>query len=368
MPTGRTVGVEEELLLLHPGTGAPLALAGTVLAGTDRLPSGQRDVVEAELQQQQIEIETSPTASLADLADQVQHGRRTAAGLAERAGARIAALATSPLPVTPTTTLSARYLRMVEHFGLTTTEQLTCGCHVHVGVDSDQEGVAVLDRIRVWLPVLLAVSANSPYWQGHDTGYASFRSQAWTRFPSAGPAEVFGSARAYAERVERLIGTGVVLDRAMIYFDARLSHRYPTVEIRIADVCLRAADTVLVAALARALVDTAVQGWRAGDAAPEVPADLVRLATWRAGRSGLAGELLDPYTTVPRPAADVLADLRRHLAGALTSADAALVDAGLDRVLRRGTGADTQRQAYGRRHRLTDVALAGLELTGGDDS
>ena len=95
----------------------------------------------------------------------------------------------------------------------------------------------------MWLPVLLALSANSPFWQGRDTGYASFRSQAWTRFPTAGPTEIFGSAAAYEARAAGLVDTGVLLDRGMIYFDARLSHKYPTVEIRVADVCLHAEDS-----------------------------------------------------------------------------------------------------------------------------
>ena len=163
----------------------------------------------------------------------------------------------------PELTVKSRYQAMTEHFGLTTSEQLTCGCHVHVGVESPEEGVAVLDRIRPWLPVLLAISANSPYWQGQDTGYASFRSQAWNRFPSAGPTGVFGSVEGYRSYADALVATGVLLDHAMIYFDARLSDRYPTVELRVA-------DTVLIATLARALVETAVTSWRHHAPAPTV--------------------------------------------------------------------------------------------------
>src|ERR671914_1133616 len=129
-----------------------------------------------ELQQQQIEVKTRPAATLAELSDELRDGRRRADDLAVRTGARIAALATSPLPVTPETSPDSRPRAMARHFGLTTAEQLTCGCHVHVEVASDDEGVGVLDRARVWLPVLLALSANSPFWQGVDSGYASFRS------------------------------------------------------------------------------------------------------------------------------------------------------------------------------------------------
>jgi carboxylate-amine ligase len=320
--------------------------------------------LEAELQQEQVEIESAPCRDLTDLARQLRERRQHADQLARRSGARVAALGTSPLPVHPQTTPHPRYQAMGEHFGLTTAEQLTCGCHVHVGIDSAAEGVAVLDRIRPWLPVLLAVSANSPFWQGVDSGYASFRSQAWSRFPSAGPTELFGSAEAYHRRVGTMIDSGALLDAKMVYFDARLSESFPTVELRVADVCLRLADTVVVAALARALVDTAARDWRAGTPPPEVPLALLRLLTWRAGRSGLGGELVDPRTLRPRPAADVLDTLLDHLGDALdATGDHSLVTAGIARMLGSGTGAAIQRAWYADRHELADVALRAADVT-----
>ena len=156
--------------------------------------------------------------------------------MAGEAGVRAVALGTSPLPVTPETTPNPRYERMGRLYGLLQQEQLTCGCHVHVSVASDEEGVAVLDRIRVWLPVLVAMSTNSPFWQGRDTGYAGYRTQVWARWPSAGPVEVHGSPAAYRALVESLLATGAVLDQGMVYFDARLSASYPTIEVRVPDV------------------------------------------------------------------------------------------------------------------------------------
>ena len=188
---------------------------------------------------------------------------------------------------------------MAELFGLTAHEQLTCGCHVHVGISSAEEGVAVLDRAGPWLATLLALSANSPFWQGRDSEYASFRYQVWGRWPSSGPAEPFGTARAYRETIEQMVASGTLIDPGMVYFDARLSERYPTIEIRIADVCLRAEDAVLIAALARALVETEARSWREGKPAPQVRTELLRLAAWRASRSGLDDTLLHPVTGKP---------------------------------------------------------------------
>lgn len=352
----RTVGVEEELLLVDPETGAPVAVAGSVLAGADGL--------EAELQQQQIEIGTEPCESLTQLAEQLRHWRAAAAASAERSGALIVATGTSPVPVVPELTVEPRYRAMVETFGLTTAEQLTCGCHVHVGVDSAEEGVAVLDRIRVWLPVILALTTNSPYWQGVDSGYASFRSQAWTRLPTAGPTDPFGSAERYHAEVERLLRTGVALDLGMIYFDARLSHHLPTVEVRIADVCLFRDDALLVAALVRAMVDTAAHDWRAGTAAPPADTSVLRLATWRAGRSGLEGDLLDPIDGRPLPARQVLADLVEHVGEALAdNGDETVVADLLEALLDRGTGALHQRRWLQQNHHLGAMVLRMAELT-----
>ena len=120
---------------------------------------------------------------------------------------------TAPVPADPHRVPDPRYDQMAGRFGIVTHQQLTCGAHVHVSVESLDEAVGVLDRIRVWLPCLLALSANSPYWQGMDTGYESYRSQAIGRWPVTGPSEPFGSAAAYRALVDRLIATGVLLDR-----------------------------------------------------------------------------------------------------------------------------------------------------------
>lgn len=334
----RTIGVEEELLLVDPETGAPVAVAGSVLAVGD-------DGLEAELQQQQIEIGTRPCETLSEIADELRHWRSAAASAAEQVGARIVASGTSPLPVTPEVTIKHRYQRMVTAFALTTAEQLTCGCHVHVGIESREEGVAIMDRIRVWLPVLQALSANSPYWQGVDSGYASFRSQVWRRLPTAGPTDRFGSEAGYDAEINRLLASEVLLDKGMIYFDARLSHHLPTVEIRIADVCLHRDDTLLIAALVRALVETAARAWRTGEPAPAVDTSVLRLATWRASRSGLTGDLLDPWHGTPLPAAQVIAELIDHVGDVLADqGDHTAVADLLAQLMNRGTGADLQRR------------------------
>ncbi|MFE9723936.1 glutamate--cysteine ligase [Streptomyces sp. NPDC005794] len=340
----RTVGVEEELLLVDTESGAPQALSTAVLALAERRSEGD-SVFESELHDQQLEFATEPRGVMADLAEEIVRRRAEAARSAAQAGAAVAALATSPVPVSPSIGEGERYRWLARRFGLTAQEQLTCGCHVHVSVESDEEGVAVLDRVRPWLPVLLALSANSPFWQGRDTSYDSYRSRVWGRWPSAGPVELFGSAGRYRERIRALIATGVLRDEGMIYFDARLSHRYPTVEVRVADVCLDPADTVLLATLARGLVETAARAWRSGEPPDPVEVSVLRMAAWQAARSGVEGRLLHPLSMRPEPAVDVAHALLSHVGDALEdSGDRASVDRALRAVLTRGTGARTQRE------------------------
>ncbi|GLW62639.1 putative glutamate--cysteine ligase 2 [Actinomadura rubrobrunea] len=372
----RTIGVEEELLLVDPDSGVPQAVSVDVIRYAyekGEVPRGDRDPqvgssggesLETELQREQMEVCTRPCASLAELSAQIRWARRAASQAARGVGVAVAALATSPVAVRPSLTPSRRYRRMADAYGLTADEQLTCGCHVHVAVDSPEEGAAVLDRIRPWLPPLLALSANSPFWQGRDTGYDSWRHQVWGRWPSSGPTEVFESFKEYRSTVSGMLDTGVLLDEGMVYFDARVSHRYPTVEIRVADVCLRAEDAVLLAALVRALVDTAVREWRAGVPPDPVRTHLLRLAMWRASRSGLRGDLVHPVTHRAADARAVVSALLEHAAPALIRrGDLETVERLLRRLLDRGNGASVQRAVFTRTRDAAAVVADAVRRT-----
>ncbi|MFI2205682.1 glutamate--cysteine ligase [Streptomyces sp. NPDC020192] len=361
----RTVGVEEELLLVDPDTGEPKALSAAVLTRAVQDDPGQ-DVFQLELFGQMLELATHPHTDMAELGAEIVRSRKEAARLAGEVGCAVAALATCPLPITGSLTEHERYRWMAGQYAITTQDWLVCGCHAHVAVESDEEGVAVLDRLRPWLPVLRALSANSPYWQGRDTGHASFRSRLWGRAPSAGPTELFGSPARYHRQVTDMLASGVILDQGMVYFDARLSAKYPTVEIRVADVCLRAETTVLLATLVRALVETAAREWRAGRPPPDHSVSLLRLAAWHAARSGLDRELLDPVTMRPRPAPEVVRALLEHTGEALAgSGDAAPVEEAVGELLRRGTGAREQRGMLERTGSLREVVTECVRHTQG---
>ncbi|MFD3696137.1 glutamate--cysteine ligase [Streptomyces sp. NPDC058646] len=361
----RSVGVEEELLLVGAESGEPLSVAALVLDGAAHDEAcGADHIFEKELKREQVEFATRPVTAMSELEQEIRRWRSVAARHARTAGAEVAALATSPVRVTPSMSPGERYAWLAESFGLTAQEQLTCGCHVHVSVTSDEEGVAVLDRIRPWLPVFTAMSSNSPFWQGEDTGYDSYRSRVWNRWPSAGPTEVFGSADRYHRQVAAMVDTGVLRDGGMVYFDARLGVNFPTVEIRVADVCLDPATTVLVATLVRGLVETAARAWEAGGPPARTGVSLLRLASWRAARSGLEGPLIHPATmreTSARAAVDALFD---HVRDALEDhGDAAAVQRGISELFERGNGARVQRRLYRASGDLKAVVRACAQIT-----
>lgn len=354
----RQVGVEEELLLVDPETRELASGAGAVLhthrTGREggRGGGGPADL-EGELLRHMVETHTEPSTDLGEIDRQLREARRTALTAAQDAGLALAAVAVPPLGgADPGVSANPRYERIVNEFGDIGRRAGTLGMHVHVDIADEDEGVRVIDGLRPWLPLLTALSANSPYAGGRDTGYASWRSQVWSRWPSAGAAEPYGSAAAYRRVSADLIRLGAALDPGMLYYDARLSESFPTVEIRVADVCTEIDDALLVVALTRALVETLA----AEDPAPPVRSDLLRAAGWRASRYGVSGDLVHPLSWDLVPAADALRALVEHVGEALAAAgDTARVLDALERLSATGNGARRQRAAAERSDDLRGV-------------
>ena len=214
------------------------------------------------------------------------------------------------------------------------------------------------------MPVLLALSASSPFFADTDTGYQSYRSIVWSRWPTAGPVHGFGSAAEYDETIRTLVDNGIITDPGMVYFDARPSARYPTVELRIMDGCPLVDDVVLLTGLGRALVVTAADELARGVAPVVARPELLRAANWRAARSGLDGDLFDPVVGASVSATDAVDALLRHVGPALeASGDADEVRSLLADLRKRGTSADRQREALGRRGTLSDVAASLIDET-----
>lgn len=360
----RTVGVEEELLLVDPTSRAAVPRSGPVLKlFRERMalstgPSGSgrsEDGLDHELFRHQLEIQTAPCTESEELLDQLVGARRIAVEAAHAAEVRVVASGTAPISAgEPRVTRNDRYEAMVEEFGEAARSGTTCGMHVHVGIDSEEEGVEIIDRIAPWLPVVLALSANSPIANGRDSAYASWRSQVFSRWPSAGPTERFGSVSRYREVSRRMIEIGAARDPGMLYFNARLAQDYPTVEVRVADVTATPADAITLAALVRGLVSTVAVGplppmpAHMGDGAGWWSSELLRAAHWRAARHGLTGTLASPSSGRLLPARDVVEELLVAVRPALDEAgDAAMVHQGIEDLVR-ASGTSLQRSAYER--------------------
>ncbi|MEU7878540.1 carboxylate-amine ligase [Microbispora bryophytorum] len=365
-PTTLTLGVEEEFLLADPRTGRVVPAAREI---RERAAGPGADRLVFELTQFQLESNTAVHTSLRDLHGDLLEMRRAAAGAAASAGLALVACGTAldGNPGVPPLSPCPRYQAMLREFGAIMDGQGVCGCHVHVGIADREEALRVSNHLRPWLPVLQALAANSPIADGRDTGYASWRAPMMGRWPSAEPPPFFRSVEHYESLVAGMLAGGTILDRGMIYWMVRPSDHVPTLEIRAADVCPTAGETVLLAGLVRGLAETALRDVRAGVPAPEVEDTLLRAAYWRAARDGVDGEALDLLAGAGVsgdrvsgnrvPAWRLVDRLLDHVRPVLEeNGDWTPLTDQIERLRRSGSGAARQRAAYARRGRLCDVA------------
>jgi carboxylate-amine ligase len=342
---GATIGVEEEFHVINPETWRLAGGAERLLANVPE--SALVGVAQQEFQRSMIETSTPICHDMDEVRSAVIESRRTIIQAAERAGLGVVAAGTVPDSggqrgaVFP----DARYRRISQEYRQLAVEQQVCACQVQVGVPDQELAVRSVARLRGWLPSILALTGGSPYFQLTDTGYASYRNIVTARWPTGGPPPAFTGYADYQRRIQNLIDAGVISDPGMIYYDTRPSHRYPTLEIRIADACPLIEDVVLVAALSRALVVTAANAELRGDPPTVTRDEILRAATWKAARSGLTGQLVDPVAGQPVKAPELLRRLITHLSDALEeNGDLEFARQGVDAVLRRGTSAERQRR------------------------
>lgn len=345
---GLTVGVEEEFLLVDVATLRTAPQAAAVLARAAKAPEptpGMR--FQPELAATQVEAATGICTDLADLRRQLRQARVCLAAAARAEGVRLVAvgnpvLGADSVPFMP----GDHYARLTDILAGALARYESCGCHVHVGVADRDLAVAVVNHLRPWLPTLLALSVNSPYDRGRDSGYESWRIQTQALFPGAGVPPWFPSQKAYDGHLEHLVEIGVLADTGTTFWLARPSPRLPTVEVRASDAASTIDEAVLQAALARALVRTALRELAEGREASPVGERLCTAALWSAARYGLHGPGIHPYEERRVAAITLLDELLGHVRLALEEAgDEAAVRTLLRTVGRRGTGAARQRDA-----------------------
>ena len=344
MPSSRdyTVGVEEEYQLVDAATGGLRSRARYVIAG-----DWAREI-KPEMQQHTIEVETGVCEATDCLRDDLLRLRFQAAVAAEAEGVRIVSAGTHPFSPAQGYSFTEKdvYRAIRSEYRELAETQAIFGMHVHVGVPAHVDRARLAGAARAWLPHLLALSASSPFWEGRDTGYASYRAILWRRWPRSGTPPRFEGQHEMDELLRWLTATGCVDDPGRLYWELRPHHRYPTVEFRVMDATPRMEDAVAAAALARALVAGIVEGAVAEPALP--PAILQPLLgenAWRAARDGTDAVFVDVHADAPRtlPARDAVLRLARTLrpiADALGDAEA--LDA-LEGVFERGCAAKRMR-------------------------
>jgi carboxylate-amine ligase len=342
-----TIGVEEEFVLADPVTGGVALAAPRVLELLDGEPA-----VTAEFLRFQIETATGIHTGLDGIRAELLGLRRLVADAAGHAGCLLLASGTPPcgdLPGLPGVTAEPRYRALAARYPALTAEAGTCACHVHVGIPSPALGVRVLAGLRPWLAPLLAISANSPLAHDEDSGWASGRYPLWSRWPTAQPPLDWPDETAYAASVDDAVRRGDAMDAHGVYFYARLSPKYPTVEIRIADVGLAVEDAVLLAGLVRALVVTILAEARAGVAPRPVRTALVVASLTAAARDGYPGHGVDAFTGQVVPQHLIVGRLLDYVRPALrANGDLATVDRRLAAVRAGETGAQRQRALFAR--------------------
>ena len=342
-PQDFTVGVEEEYQLLDAGTGELRSRARYVIAGD------WAHALKAEMQEHTVEVETAVCEATACIRDDLARLRFTAAVAAEAQGLRIAAAGTHPHspaeghgfnPAPVYRELREEYRRLAE-------SQAIFGMHVHVGVPPGTDRARVANVARLHLPLLLALTASSPYFEGRDTGHASYRSVLWRRWPRTGAPPRFRDDAEYAALVRWLVQSGRIDGPGRLYWDLRPHHVYPTVEVRVTDCTPRLDDAIAAAALTRVIVAGAAEGLLDDTPLPDpLVQTLLSDNAWRASRYGPQALLADvesagPSTITAADAIERMAERLREVAEALGEGAEM---ARLPDLLRRGCAADAIRQ------------------------
>ncbi|WP_433722871.1 carboxylate-amine ligase [Nocardia sp. CA-129566] len=344
----RTVGFEEEFLLLDVG-GVPVPAVDAVITWM-RTNLGPDESIRFKPELQRVQIES---VSLVHTAmETLRSDLRAARGMLATAGrdCKLFVLPIGYAPVCGTPycggTEDSRYARIHSRYRKMAQTYTACGAHVHIGVDGADQAVAVVNHLRPWLPTLIAVGANSPFHDGHDSGYSSWRIAELSRFPGSGLPPFARSADDYEDRVATLVESGVLIDGHMSFWLARPSDVYPTVEVRAADTAATVDDAVLQAVLTRGLVQTAIRKLEAGIEGPRIDEQVGAAAVWSAARHGLTGPAVDPVEEVQVPAVRMLGNLIEWIADELDEAgDTAVAKQLLTALEQRGTGAARQRIA-----------------------
>jgi carboxylate-amine ligase len=338
--------MEEEYLVVDRETRdlvaePPSALLDRGLAETDGL-------LTPEFLQSQLEVGTRKCASVPEAAAEIRELRRVLSRVADEFGYAIIAASTHPFGdwTAQRFTAKERYDQLAQDHGVVARRMLICGMHVHVGIDDDELRVDLMDQAMYFLPHLLALSTSSPFWHGYPTGLRSYRLSIFDGMPRTGLPEAFDSWAEYQRHVGVLIAAGQIEDASKIWWDLRPSGRFPTLEMRIADMCTTAAHGASVAAAFQSILAMLWQLKRDNQRWRSYSPMLIQENRWRAQRYGIDEGLIDFGLGEVVPCAELIEELLELLTSAGERLGCLDELHGVRSIIRDGTSAHRQMAVY----------------------
>lgn len=353
-----TVGMEEEYFVFDAKTRRAVRRIDKKFLTDARHALGDR--VMTEMLQSQIEVATPPCATMGEARAHLKRYRRALAKAAADHRLGLAAMGTFPLAFWPEqmVTPKERYAPIMDDLQMIGYRNMLCGMHVHVEVPDVDTRINLIMRLTPYLPLLLALSTSSPFWQGHLTGLRGYRLAAYDELPRTGLPELFRTNDDYNEFVAALVWAKIIPDASYIWWALRPSLPNPTVELRVADSCTRLDDAVAIAALFRCLVRALDRDRALNAGFDRVGRAITEENKWHAQRYGIGATFVEPFSRSPLNVRQWLDQVRDFIA-ADAEALGCLAEIGhLDKIVRRGTSADRQIDIYGKaldsgRRRLT---------------
>jgi carboxylate-amine ligase len=345
MQTEFTVGIEEEFQIIDPVTRKLRSSVSEILAsGADLL----QDQLKKEMFQAMVEVGTVICRDVEEARGEVIHLRDVVGGLVEKIGARLVASGTHPIATWQDleVTDDDRYLQLSENLQDIARTIAVYGLHVHVGVDDRDRAIEIMNEVRYFLPHILALSVNSPFWEGRDTGIKSYRSVIWGRMPRSGIPDHFASWDDYRHFVDTLLRTRSIDEPKKIWWDIRPHPHFNTLEFRICDMPTRVDETIAFAALFQGVVAKLARlrsknlGFRMYQRA------LIAENRWRAMRYGIGGKLIDFGKVAEVPAHELTYELLEFIDEVVDDLGSRKALEAVDVILREGTGADRQLRVY----------------------
>jgi glutamate---cysteine ligase / carboxylate-amine ligase len=350
-----TIGIEEELMILDTET---LELSNSIETLLDAAPSDQlTGEVKPELMESVLEIATEPCRNTAEAGTQLRGLRRVLREVAEGNGLAIGAAGTHPFAMWEDQRIVARprYRDLVNALRFVARQEIIFGVHVHVGVDDPEKAIHIANGMRVHVPVLLALSANSPFWRADSTGLHSTRTPIFRAFPRVGIPPTYHGWEDYERRIEFMVDTGAIEDYTYLWYDVRPHPNFGTVEIRVLDAQTRVEHTLALAALVQAMVRELAEHFDSGQQLSRYPFEMLDENKWLAARHGLDGELVDlpvpERVSTKHLAQRLLTRLREHAEDLGSASELE----GIEDLLRHGNGAQRQIVVYEANHDLREV-------------